>query len=392
MLSRRSAKGAVWTEPVVYDVGLDEPLVSRRSPRRGRRGWRELSVGVVVALAVTVPFALIVSSSGGPPTKSASPPRPHVAGRITHSDPAAVAAVRDALSTTTQSGSYNVTYEFRPLTSATNATTTTTVPCGTAVPDSNPPDGTIASVCASSNTGGVEITGHGTIDTSPYGIVADSQVPGFGQITLYADDTNIWELGGGDYGLSSRSQSKGPGSSLSGFAGLVAGTMGDKEGALAMMSLANPTGYLDLEQQQITAADLVGTGSVDGTAVKEYKVFITPQQQGDLPDLTSEQSTTISNALATLATYGFEGSSVIVSVDASGYVRQTQSAAEFSDGSAANSESTLSDFGCAGTVVMPDQTGSGTPPAGCISPDTGVAPSTTTTTSGAPSTTTTSAP
>jgi hypothetical protein len=378
MLGRKSAKGAVWTEPVVYDVRLDEPPVDRRAPRRGRRGMRELGTGMVVALAITAAFALIVSSSGGPPKKAASPAQHHVTGRIAHSDPAAVAAVRAALSTTTQSGSFNVTYEFHPLTAAT--TTTTTIPCAAAVPDSNPEAGTLATACSNPTTGGVEITGHGTIDTAPYAIVADSQVPGFGQITLYANDTDIWELGGGDYGLSSGSQSSGSGSSLSGFAGLVSGTLGDKEGALAMMSLANPTGYLDLEQQQITAADLVGTGSVDGAAVKEYKVFITPQQQGDLPGLTSEQSTTISNALATLATYGFEGSSVIVSVDASGYVRQTQSSAEFSDGSAANSESTLSDFGCAGTVVMPNQTGSDTPPAGCVSPDTGAPTATTTTT------------
>jgi hypothetical protein len=378
MLGRKSSKGAVWTEPVVYDVRLDEPPVDHRAPRRGRRGVHELATGLVVALAITAAFALIVSTSGGPPKKSASAVQHHVTGRIAHSDPAAVAAVRAALSTTTQSGSFNVTYEFHPLTAAT--TTTTTIPCAAAAPDSNPEAGTLATVCSNPTTGGVDITGHGTIDTAPYAIVADSQVPGFGQITLYANDTDIWELGGGNYGLSSGSQSSGSGSSLSGFAGLVSGTLGDKEGALAMMSLANPTGYLDLEQQQITAADLVGTGSVDGTAVKEYRVFITPQQQGDLPGLTSEQSTTISNALATLATYGFEGSSVIVSVDAGGYVRQTQSSAEFSDGSAANSESTLSDFGCAGTVVMPNQTGSNAPPAGCVSPDTGAPTATTTTT------------
>jgi hypothetical protein len=44
-----------------------------------------------------------------------------------------------------------------------------------------------------------------------------------------------------------------------------------------------------------------------------------------------------------------------VSIDASGFIRETDSTARFSDGSTTHRESTFSDFGCAGKVLMPRQ-------------------------------------
>jgi hypothetical protein len=154
-----------------------------------------------------------------------------------------------------------------------------------------------------------------------------------------------------------------------------------------MGGLSTPTGYLDLDQSMISGANQTGTGTVDGVAVTIYTISIAPGQGENIPGLNAEQAKAIADSDAILKQQGFTGSTVQVSVDASGYIRQTRSVAHFSDGSTTSSESTFSDFGCAGTVLMPGQSGASAPPAGCVSPDTGVAPTTTTTSTDPPSTT-----
>ena len=211
-------------------------------------------------------------------------------------------------------------------------------------------------------------------------MLAVSNVTGLGEITLRDNGTDVWEFGGADYGLAPGSSETGPGASLSGFASLVEGTLGARQGALAMGGLSTPTGYLDLDQSMISDANQTGTGTVDGVAVTVYTISIAPGQGENIPGLNSEQAKTIADSDAILKQQGFTGSTVQVSVDASGYIRQTRSVAHFSDGSTTSSESTFSDFGCAGTVLMPGQSGASAPPAGCVSPDTGVAPTTTTST------------
>ena len=218
-------------------------------------------------------------------------------------------------------------------------------------------------------------------------MVAVSNVTGLGQITLRDNGTDVWEFGGADYGLAPGSSETGPGASLSGFAGLVEGTLGTRQGALAMGGLSSPTGYLDLDQSMIGGANQTGTGTVDGVAVTIYTISIAPGQGENIPGLNPEQAKAIADSDAILKQQGFTGTTVQVSVDGSGYIRQTRSVAHFSDGSTTSSESTFSDFGCAGTVLMPGQTGASAPPAGCVSPDTGVAPTTTTTSTVPPSTT-----
>ena len=308
-----------------------------------------------------------------------------------------MASVLSALSATTDSGSFNINYQFSGASSPTTLETTTTTQCVNEVEPASgeittgPGDATqeVCGAVESTNaSGGEPITGQGTIDTNPYAMVATSQVPGLGTVTLRTDANDIWETGGADYGLSPGSTS-GPGSSLSGFASLVEGTLGQREGASAMLGLASPTGYLNLDQQEITGADFIGTGTVDGVAVDQYRVFIDPSEEADLPNLTTEQSTTISQALAVLAQNGYLGVSIVVSIDGSGYIRETASTAKYSDGSTSMGETTLSDFGCAGTVLMPGQQGSATPPAGCVSPDTGAPLVATATTTSAPATSTT---
>jgi hypothetical protein len=208
-------------------------------------------------------------------------------------------------------------------------------------------------------------------------------------IRLRDNGTDVWELGGGDYGLSPGSTDDGPGSSLSGFAGLLEGTLGLRQGALAMGGLSSPTGYLDLDESMITGADQTGTGIVDGLPVTVYEISITPAQEADVPGLNAEEAKAVQAADALLQQQGYIGTTVQVSIDASGYIRQTRSTAHFADGSTSVSQSTFSDFGCAGTVLMPGQTGATAPPARCVSPDTGVAPVTTTSPSPSATTSTT---
>jgi hypothetical protein len=334
---------------------------------------RDAIIGIAVAAAVIVPFVLVLSSGNG-----------HRGGTHggTAQQLAARAAVISALTATTGSGSFDVTYQFSGLTPAPGSATTTTVLCNppSAVGKgaSFPPNQTAVPCGNTVNTAGLPIHGTATIDTQPYAIVALTDVPGLGPVTVRANDTNLWEFLSSDPGLASHASNAGSASTLSDFASLVEGTLGQREGALAMLSLASSTGYLNLEQQEVTTADPVGSSTVDGVPVQEYRVFITPQQQAGLPGLSDQQSKTITAALKTLSDNGFLGSSVVVSVDPSGYVRKTVSTAEFSDGATAVSDSTLSNFGCAGTVLMPGQPGTGTPPPGCVSPDTGVATTTTT--------------
>jgi hypothetical protein len=353
------------------------------------------TVTCIAALAVPVGLALSSSGPSAPPAKTASPHETRGA---------AVQQVISALSATTSSGSFNVSYEFDPATPPT-ATTTTTTAAPTCHVITNSSGGGVATigpggVSASPQTSEVcsvgvagsspaetsVTTGKGTIDTDPFAMVAVSEVPGLGEVTLRDNGTDVWETGGADYGLSPGSSESGPGASLSGFAGLVEGTLGARQGALAMGGLSSPTGYLDLDQSMVNNADETGSGTVDGVPVTVYAISIAPGQGESIPGLTAEETKAIADSDAILKQQGYTGSRVQVSIDGSGYIRQTRSVAHFSDGSTTSSESTFSDFGCAGTVLMPGQTGATAPPAGCVSPDTGVAP---TTTSTAPPSTTT---
>jgi hypothetical protein len=123
--------------------------------------------------------------------------------------------------------------------------------------------------------------------------------------------------------------------------------------------------------------------------VTQYQLTIDPSSLSMAANVTSEEASTINSALALLTAQGFTTIRDLVSIDHSGFIRQTRSTARFADGSTTHTESTFSDFGCAGTVLMPGQSGADAPPAGCVSPDTGIAPTTTTTTTAPPSATST---
>ena len=354
MPSRSSSSDA---EPGVESVPLyveDEPDTG--SPRRRRHAPIVIVVACLVcAAAVAVPVALTLASGGSGTGKIGAP----------RGDHASMAPVLSALSATTDSGSYDMTY---------SDTTTPPTHCPQAGTDS------ISSPASSCSGMLAPITGHGIVDTTPYAMVTVTDDGPLGTITLYDNGTDVWEFGGGDYGLAGPGQA-GPGAPLSGFAASVEGTLGQLAGALDMQGLADGTGYLDLESQEIQGVQPVGTGSVDGVPVTIYKLSESGLQDPDTSGLTPEQISTIRAADAIIGNSGFAGKTTWVSVDSEGYIREQKTEYTLPDGSTVTGDTVLSNFGCAGTVLMPGQQGSSNPPPGCVSPDTGAAAASTSTTS-----------
>jgi hypothetical protein len=330
----------------IHPVTFDEITDRRRRPRPPRRRTAARVASVAVLVAVAVPVVLALSSA-----RPTATPKSHGGDRH---------RVLAALNATIASGSFDITFSQGQVSDPTTSTTLSTC----ASPESND------CVLGEQAGPGLAIAGTGTINTDPFAMVAVSQVPGLGQITLRDDGTKVWEMGGGNYGLSPGSTDSGPGSPLSGFAGLVEGTLGPRQGALDMMGLASPTGYLELDQNAITSADQIGTSTVDGVPVSVYQVTLDPDQQAAIPRANAVQTTAIHDAVGVLHGQGYTGTTVKIAIDGAGYIRRTDSVASFSDGASATSETTFSNFGCAGTVLMPGQQGPSSPPAHCVSPDT----------------------
>ena len=232
-------------------------------------------------------------------------------------------------------------------------------------------------------------SGHGVVNLNPFVMVTtNSPDSSFPNVTGVFDSTHVWEFGAGDYGTGN-SIGVDPGNTLSGFAQLVEGSLGQGQGALMMVSLSSPTGRLNLDPTMMSDAQQVGTGTVDGVAVTNYSVAIDLSSELDQPALSDEQRATMTQALAILKQQGYVGTSEVVSVDALGFIRQTKTVATFADGGSVTSDNVLSEIGCAGTVTPGDPVPTPAPP-GCVSPDQpGAQPATSTTTVPATSTTTT---
>jgi hypothetical protein len=300
--------------------------------------------------------------------------------------------VLSALSATTSSGSFNVAYDLTETPgSAPSITPTTCVASQSTIVQSGTVVGTSTSRACGGNIGihNASVTGQGTIDTSPFAMAVSADVSSFGNLSIRVDSTDVWELGGGDYGLNPQ-QGDGPGSPLSGFAGLVEGTLGQREGAIAMLGMASPTGFLDLSQQAVTGAAEVGTGDVGSVPVTEYDVSIDLSQLAQVQGGSSDEATTIQAAVQELESTGYTGTMVKVAIDGGGFIREVTPVASFSDGGKVTLDATFSNFGCAGTVLMPGQQAATTttaPAAGCVSPDTTPTGAATTTTGTAPITT-----
>jgi hypothetical protein len=299
------------------------------APLRHRR--RGIVVGLVVALVVVAVPVVATSLSG-------SGDDPVVRGD-------AKQVVVAALGTTAASGRYDMTTTLHV------DTATSAGACGAASSahqsgeDVSPPRTCVPSGIRPS----VDITSHGTVNLDPYALVSTSNQSGLGVITTYFNGTTVWEIGGGNYGSTT-------GSPLSGFATLVEGTLGPGEGASTMISIASHGGYLALEESSVQQASPAGTGTVDGATVTYFDVTIDVAELADAPDLTDEERTTIQEALPLLRSAGYSGTTEHIGIDAAGYIRETTATEHFSDGSSETRHSILSNFGCAPTVYLPNET------------------------------------
>jgi hypothetical protein len=336
--------------------GIDVPP-RRASVSARRRGLIGGLVAVLLIAAVPVVVSLVDGSQSG------------TGGRGD-----ATRSVLAALGETVAAGSYDMTFSGRYAPG--NAESTGACPA-------------MASCVAGASRAAVDVSGHGTVNLDPYAMVAISNVSGLGSVTTYVNGTTVWELGGGNYGATPLAGGAPSGNALSGFAGSVEGFLGPGQGALAMIALANPTGYLHLEQAAVQAATPVGNGTVDGSTVDYYDVTVDVSKMAEAPNLTDEERITTQAALQVLSRAGYSGTIDRIGVDPAGFIREVTSTTRFSDGSEASTHTILSNFGCAAKVYTPDQPA---PPvtttaAPCTSPDT-----TTTTSEATTSTTSTSTP
>ena len=219
------------------DLWLDEGTSSSQRHTNRRRAGMVLGVAACVAL-IGIPVGLL-ATSGSTPVPQASA-RHHV----TVSGGVAKRSVLAALSATTDSGSFAFTYLLNESPYEDSTSIEGQSCSGPACP--------AAPVLQST-----EVQGSGTIDTNPMAMAASAAISSNGvsglQVGVRVDPTTVWEVGNADNGLTPESNDGG-GNSLPGFAGLVEGTLGPREGAIAMLGMASPTGYLDLVQPAVTSA------------------------------------------------------------------------------------------------------------------------------------------
>ncbi len=415
----RVADGGLW---------LDEEPHGHPARTSPWRRWAVAGTVAAVLTAVAVPVALM---AGGPQRSDAS--------RTTARDPQsehgpAEHVVLAALSATTDTGSFDFSYTIHSTPATGTGTTPTTVCQEQQVPVPNGAPsigsgttgggvlapsvatatavGSSAAAAAGSGSGSGDaissagapppgvtwrwekvctgtavppdpvVQGSGVINTNPLAMVASADIGGGLDVTVRVNDASVYEEGSNDTGLAPQpSDTPGPGNSLPQFAGITEGTLGSREGAVAMMGMASPTGYLDLIAPAITAAGETGTGTVGGVAVTNYQITNDLNQLAGAAGTSPAESQTISAALDLLDTQGYTSNDVVVSVDGSGFIRQVRSTDVFGDGGTVTLEATFSDFGCAGTILMPGQTGSGVPPVSCTPPTGTSATATTSTTS-----------
>jgi hypothetical protein len=374
----------------------------KRPPARGPRSRRWAAVVLVVALgAAGVVVAAHASNDNGARRRVATGTHRKVA---TIDDGQARGDVLSALSTTTASGSFHIHYTLTsepglhptPTTNAGGPCTTVVVGVGTSIDASSP--GRKATVdCGypvTADPQNVTISGEGVVHIDPTAMVSTANVSGLGEITTRVDGTNVWEDGGANYGMAPSAKT-GPGSPLSQFAGLVMGTLGRREGAVAMNSLASPSGYLDMAKEAIGDASAHGNAVVDGVQVIVYDVTLDTMKALDRPGLTPEEIATTKAALDVLRGEGYASTSVQLSIDGLGFIRRASTVIGFSDGGTVSADTTFSDFGCSSVEMLPNGPSIVPDPTGCakgVVPVTPTSVYSTTTSSDAPVAATTSVP
>jgi hypothetical protein len=347
------------------------------APRRARRWQRPLVAGLAVLLAIAlVPIGVALLNEDHD--------RDHRDDKkvvVDHDD--GQQQVLAALAATVDSGSYDLEFTFHIEPAEPQYVRPTCSQVG---------DREGRSSCgAYAQPSDTDLQGHGTVNTSPYAMTVFTDF--LGGITLYVDDSTVWEFGGAGYGTNGASvaaAATAPGSSLSGFAGLVEGTLGQGQGAQTMISLANNSGYLGLESEMVTGATSDGTGVLDdGTHVTYYRVAVDTRRMADAPSLSAEQRQAILDALGVLDSVGYSGTDERIGVDEAGFIREVVATTKFSDGSSMTRHSFFSNFGCAKRVTMPNEAPVDAPAGTCppVAATTTTAPPASTSSTTPPSTT-----
>ncbi len=348
MLRENSGAGSV----PVADLS-DEGRSRRGGPRSRRVAALLLAVAVVVAGIVVA--ARVADDAHNP--RRLVEPGPQRDVKI--SDQKARVDVLAALSSTTASGSFKI--HFRLSAQPAHGSSTPTTFClsqpaagGDLVTNGSVPGADI-SICERGYGGPdntrVTISGDGVVHVDPTAMVTTAQVPSLGEITTRVDGNDVWEDGGANYGMTP-SSTNGPGSPLSKFASLVEGTLGRREGAIAMNNLASPTGYLDIAKGAITASSKLDDAVVDGVPVRVYQVTIDTMKSLDRPGLTNEEIGATTAALGVLRAEGYTTTTVRLSIDVLGFIRQAHTVVSFADGGTVTGDTTFSDFGCSSVLML----------------------------------------
>ena len=320
------------------EIGTVEPVDEPLRHRAPRRGPAQLTLVAAVVLALVGGVWGIGSLTGSDHAR-------RTATRKILTPPAAKALFA-ALGASTGTGGYEVNYEFTidragsfgPCPTAPRAV------IGGATSASDP--GITYRDCGTTPTQ-VTVTGSGKVYLNPYSLETTSTVTGLGEVTVRTDGNLITEVGGANYGKVEDGQP------ISGFSSAVQATFGQGPGALTMLGLASPTGYLSLSANAVTNVTSAGTGTVNAAPVTYYDVVSDVNAMRDLPGLTDEQRKVVDEALVALDQAGFTEATARIAVDAAGYIVESSSQATFSDGSTMNRHMTLSKFGCIGTGPTP---------------------------------------
>ena len=337
------------------EIGTVEPVDDPLRHRDRRGGPAQLALVTAVVLALVGGIWGISSLNGGDDAR-------RTATRKILTTPAAKALFA-ALGASTGTGGYEVNYEFTITPPATPPTTvcgnphisygspTTTSAPGSATPTviiDGASSATYANGCVGvAGRAPVTVTGHGKVFLNPYSLETTSTVTGLGEVAVRTDGNLIAEAGGANYGKIEDGQP------ISGFSSAVQATFGQGPGALTMLGLASPTGYLSLSANAVTNVTAAGTGTVNGAPVTYYDVVSDVNAMRDLPGLTDEQRKVIDQSLQTLEQAGFKEATAHIAVDAAGYIVESSSKATFADGTTMNRHMTLSKFGCIGTGPTP---------------------------------------
>ena len=214
------------------------------------------------------------------------------------------------------------------------------------------------------------VRGRAVVNTNPRRMVAGANIGGGNMnVAVRVDDTHVWEDLGGAAGLVPAAGRGGTATSLPGFASLTESALGRRNGAIAMLAMASPNGYLELESAAIDGAKRAGTTTVDGTPATVYDVGIDLAKMAAHAGLSTAEHQAISDALGVLHQEGYAWTQAKVSVDAAGYIRHMVAVHHFADKGTVSFDVGVSDIGCAGVVVVPGEQAPPATSSACISPD-----------------------